>query len=53
MLLHWPDIRPDCEKASIEECNFTLETLAEILRASVVQRDVIPPNTLHTMMGAG
>src|SRR5882672_11212379 len=43
LTLHrWPDIRPDCREASIKECDFTLEMLAEILRASGVQRNVIP-----------
>lgn len=50
-LLRWPDIRPECRASSIEECDLTLEALARILRASDRQRDIIPANTLHTMMG--
>lgn len=52
-LLHWPDTRPDYHESDISECELALDAMAGLLNGSNVRRGIVPPNTLHCMMGRG
>ncbi len=52
-LLHWPDTRPDYHAPDISECELALDAMAGLLNGSHMRRGIVPPNTLHCMMGTG
>ena len=52
-LLHWPDTRPDYHEPDIPECELALDAMAGLLNGRNVRRGIVPPNTLHCMMGTG
>lgn len=52
-LLHWPDTRPEYHAPTIPECEQALGALIIKLHGSNIEHGLVPPNTLHTMMGRG
>lgn len=52
-LLRWPDTRPEYHAPSIPECEQALGALTIKLHGTDIKRGIVPPNTLHTMMGRG
>ena len=52
-LLRWPDTRPEYHAPTIPECEQALGALTIRLHGHDVTHGVVPPDTLHTMMGRG
>jgi hypothetical protein len=50
-LLHWPENREDYPPTEIEDCELALAALIDVFQVRDVERDIVPANTLHTMMG--
>jgi len=50
-LLRWPDTREGFHEPSIPECDQSACDLAHRLGALSLQRDIVPDNAIHCMMG--
>lgn len=49
-LLHWPNRH---REPGIADCELALDAMAGLLNGSNVRRGIVPPNTLHCVMGTG
>lgn len=52
-LLRWPDRQSEYRKPGIEDCELALDAMAGLLNGSNVRRGIVPPDTLHCVMGTG
>ncbi len=49
-LLRIPESNAEYRVPDVDECELSLESLARFLRADRVEREIVPPDTLHCMM---